>query len=246
VAFLAAITFLTAIPLPIKRSWEPRELADSRLFFPLVGLILGGILAGMDWAMRLLLPLPVASALLLAGWVLLTGGIHLDGLMDTCDGVFGGKDPSKRLEIMADPRVGSFGVAGGVLMLLVKWSCLAALAPSLHLPSLLAVPVFSRWGMVLAMALFPYVRAQGTGVALRSDSKLIPISAGAMCLGLSWLLLGRIGAGLAAGASVLAWGLGRWLMGLLGGLTGDTYGAINEVIEAAALVAIVAIANDFL
>ncbi len=245
-AFLAAITFLTAIPLPIRRSWEPRELADSRLFFPLVGLILGGILAGLDWVMRLLLPLPVASALLLAGWVLLTGGIHLDGLMDTCDGVFGGRDSARRLEIMADPRVGSFGVAGGVLMLLVKWSCLTTLAPSVRLLSLLAVPVFSRWGIVVATTLFPYVRTQGTGAAFRSDRKLIPIGAGAICLGLSWLLLGPIGAGLAAGASALAWGLGRWLMGLLGGLTGDTYGAINELIEAAALVAMVAIANGFL
>ena len=122
VAFVAAIQFLTISPAFIRRAFSPQELGRAVGFYPLVGLILGGILAGAYYILSQRFPTPVTVSLILTLWVILTGAIHLDGFLDTYDGLFGGSTPEKRLEIMRDERIGAFALAGAVLLFLTKFT----------------------------------------------------------------------------------------------------------------------------
>ena len=117
-AFLAAVQFLLISPAFIRRPFSAVELGAAVGFYPLVGLILGGLLVGIDWLAGWWFPPLVRSAIVLAAWVLLTGALHLDGFLDACDGLLGGFTPEKRLDIMRDERVGAYALSGGVLLLL--------------------------------------------------------------------------------------------------------------------------------
>ena len=231
--FLTAMAFLTALPVGPHQG----DFAASRAYFPLVGLLLGGLTAGLDVLLRLALPLPLTSALLLAALVVATRALHVEGFLDTCDGLLGGQTRRRKLEIMRDSRVGAFAVVGGVCLMLVKWTALAAVGPPLRLPSLLLFPCLSRWGMAVAMGLFPYARDQGLGAAFRPGhgGRRLAV-AGGLALAPSLILAGGAGLVLLAVATGLAWLLGWWMSRMLGGLTGDTYGAVNEILEVTVLV----------
>ena len=128
-AFLTAVQFLLVSPAFIKRPFTAQELGAAVGFYPLVGLILGGVLLAADYGLSFFMPPLVRAALVLALWVILTGALHLDGFLDACDGLFGGYSPETRLEIMRDERVGAFALAGGALLLLLKFSTLSAIPP---------------------------------------------------------------------------------------------------------------------
>src|SRR3712207_6097161 len=142
-------------------------------WFPAVGLLLGALLAAADLLLGRLLPRGLADVCVLVLLALLTGGLHLDGFMDTCDGLFSLRSPAERLAIFRDSRVGSFGVVGAATLLLLQWAALGALpgatAPLGPLPvppraaMLLATLVLARWAMVYAIVAFPYGRAEGLG-----------------------------------------------------------------------------------
>lgn len=235
-AFRVALGFLTILPVAPRQQSE-RAFVASRAFFSLVGLLLGGVLAGLDLLLRQALPIELVGALLLAALVVTTRALHLEGFMDACDGLLGGHTPEERLKIMRDPHVGAFAVGGGICLVLAKWAGLVALPPSARLAGLLLFPCLSRWGMSAAMAWFPYAREQGLGSAFGAGrGRWQLLVGGAVALGASLLLAGGAGALLLATATALAWLLGRWMSGPLGGLTGDTYGAINELLEVAVLV----------
>jgi len=178
--------------------------------------------------------------------VIVTRALHLDGLMDVCDGIFGGFTPERRLEIMRDSRVGAFGVVGGVTVLLLKYAALLSLLV-LAEPgkewALLLFPALSRWTMVVLLGVFPYVRAQGLGTPFHgSGIKISTTVAGLTALAAAVLLGGFAGLGLLLGAMALALFMG-WKMAL----TGDTYGATNEIIEMAViLVATVLVEHEWL
>lgn len=238
---LHALTFLTAIPFWSSSRDGAANLSASLPYFPLVGLALGGVLAVLDWAMAWALPIPLRSAIILLVLALLTGGLHLDGLMDTCDGLFGGKTRERKLEIMRDSAVGSFGAAGAFLLLLVQWSALASLEAEARMAALILFPAAGRWAMTLVVTLFPYARAEGTGRAFHGGIPryAIPLAAATTAV-TSAVIAGRLGgialyAIVTVAALLLGWGMARQL----GGLTGDTYGATNQVVEAVALVTIV-------
>src|SRR5574341_1897730 len=125
--FALAWRLLTIIPLPLIPPDSNRPAGLAAAYYPLVGLILGLLLAGADWGLSRFLPAGLESALLLALWAGLTGLLHLDGLMDSCDGLLPPRDPARRLEIMRDSRIGAFGAVGVVLLLLLKFNALAAL-----------------------------------------------------------------------------------------------------------------------
>src|ERR1019366_7911728 len=110
VGFMVALQFLTIAPPVIRRLFTPQEMGRAVGFFPIVGLILGGLLFGLDETLRLLWPPGISAALVLLAWVLLTGALHMDGFLDTCDGLFGGHTSEERLRIMKDERVGAFAV----------------------------------------------------------------------------------------------------------------------------------------
>ena len=114
-SFLAALGFLTGIPVG-RRAMEPDRLRRSSMFFPLVGLIIGLLLAGIDYGLGLVLPDILTSAIVVTLLVLLTGGLHFEGFVDCCDGLFGGHTRERRLEIMRDKSVGAYAVAGGALL----------------------------------------------------------------------------------------------------------------------------------
>ena len=157
--------------------------------------------------------------------------------MDTCDALMGGLERRRRLEILRDPHVGAFAVVGLVSLLLLKLTALAAL-PQMNRPVvLLLFPCLSRWGMLLVMELFPYIRREGLGTAFFENRGRWPLIGG-LCLALAAAigLAGTTGVLLFAVASVVSWAVGYWAARALGGLTGDIYGAVNETAETSVLV----------
>lgn len=228
-----AIGFLTVLPFAPSHSGP---MGPARAYFPLVGLGLGGILAGLDLAARQVLPLPAVGALLVAALLALTRAIHTEGFLDACDGVLGGRDREARLEILRDSRVGAFAVVGGASLLLLKWTLLMGIPDADRTTLLVLFPCLSRWGMVATMGVFPYARAQGLGTAFQAGASwhqiLLALATAALA---GWLLLGIAGILLLGCTTVVALGLGWWFKRMLGGMTGDTYGATNEVGEVAVL-----------
>lgn len=239
-AFLAALRFLTVLPLPTSPP-SPEELAHAPGYFPLVGFLIGLALAVLDAALRLFLPDSVVAALLIVALLAITGGLHIDGLADTCDGVFSNATPEERLEIMRDSCTGSFGVAGVATVLLVQYAALTNIAPGGRAEALVLMATLSRWAMSYALAAFPYARASGLGAPFRQGPPhwlgIATISCGLACL---LLLRGAWGLPLLVVVWAATWGLARLLLQRLPGLTGDTYGAINEAIQALVLLALVA------
>jgi adenosylcobinamide-GDP ribazoletransferase len=236
---LAAVQFLTVAPAVVRRPFRAAELGRAVGWFPLVGLLLGGVLAALDGALGLLFPPAVKAALVLAAWALATGVLHLDGLLDSCDGLFGGRTPEARLRIMRDERVGAFAVIGGVFAVLLKYAALAALPG--RTPALVVAPVLGRWGMALAIVAFPYARAEGLGRAMKDHAGRREATLASATAALAAMLIGR-GAGLTALvlAGAVTWLGGRWVLRRLPGFTGDVYGALCEVLEILALLVFVA------
>jgi adenosylcobinamide-GDP ribazoletransferase len=235
--FWIALQFLSSLPIRLPGMPAPQELGRSLLFYPLVGLLFGGILWGLNWLM-LGAPLLLHAALLLTVWVLLSGALHLDGLADSADAWLGGfGDRERTLTIMKDPRSGPMAVVTLVLVLLLKFAALLALIEQQHALALIIVPLLGRSALLGLFLTTPYVRAGGLGQALADH---LPRSAGKRVLAVSGLACVLI-AGLSGFfALVLAVVLFAWLRRVmlrrLGGTTGDTAGALLELLEVAMLV----------
>lgn len=251
----AAFQLLSRFPVPVAIPYEEKVLRRSVVCYPLVGLGIGLALTGAGWVLGLLLPPVPAAAILTALWFALTGGIHLDGLMDTADGILSHRSREEMLAIMKDSRVGAMGAAVCVLHLLVKFALLEGLLETgwREAAGLLpAAAVWSRWVMAASVAWWPYARSGGGMGAMLSGfggRQLVPCSMLAAVLSTAaGAVLGFGGAGLLEGGltalalGVPALGFGSLvasrLAGKLGGLTGDTYGAVNELTESALLLAI--------
>ena len=246
-AFLAALTFLTLVPAGGSRMFTQREISVSRGFYPLVGLLIGLLLVALERGATALFSQPLTAAVLLVALLVITRGLHFDGFMDVCDGLFGGYTRERRLEIMRDSHVGSFAVAGGTALLILKYGALVSL---LSIPgagkawALLAFPMLSRWSMVILLQAFPYVREAGLGSPFHGEGGKPWIAAGFALLvtaGVSIGLGGIGGAAIMIGVSLPAALLGWTMTRILGGLTGDIYGATNELAEATVLIAAVAL-----
>jgi adenosylcobinamide-GDP ribazoletransferase len=227
--FLGALQFLTRLPVPT----GAYRLEASVPWLPVVGLLLGAILAVVDLGLRWLEAGPLLASTLLVVLLLgLSGALHADGLMDTSDAVFAHATPERRLEIMRDPRVGSFGVVALVAVVAIKIAALDALPATAWTVMLLLAPMLGRWSIVLVATAFPYGREAGLGAPLKAAATMrmlglatiVPLVACALGGAPGWL------SAVVAAAAALA--IGRWLMRLLPGLTGDCYGAICEVVEA--------------
>ncbi len=240
----AALQFLTVVPPLVRRTFTPEEVGRSVGWFPLVGLLLGGLLAGLNWCLGLAFPPGMTAALLLVAWVLLTGALHIDGLLDSCDGLFGGHTPDARLRIMRDERAGAFAVIGGILTLLVKYAALSG-NPD-RLAALLVAPVVGRWAIALALVVFPYGRAEGLGRAMKdhAGAAQLVLASAVTCAAAAAVALLVPGAWRAALAiplgGLIAWAGGRFVLRRLPGLTGDVYGALCVLVEVAVLLLFVA------
>lgn len=243
-ALIRALRFLTVIPVPGRESEGPVALGRAAGWFPVVGLMLGSALAVAALATDALFPPLVAAALLVTGWKVATGGIHLDGLADSLDGLAGG-DAARRLAIMRDSRIGVFGAAGLVLLCLLAVTALAALSPSLRLRALVLAPVIGRVAPLLAGAwLAPATPGQGLGAAFAAGVSrwvgLVHVAAGgALAAG----LLGIWGVAVVAAAWGVALLAAAFVARRLGGLTGDVLGAVVEVAELGTLLGAAAAAH---
>lgn len=230
-----AVGFLTVLPVGPVHSGP---MSAARAYFPLVGLGLGGLLAGLDLAASQVLPPPVVGALLVAGLLVLTRALHTEGFLDSCDGLLGGRDRESRLAILRDSHVGAFAVVGGVSLVLLKWTLLVGIPETERIGLLVLFPCLSRFAMVATMYAFPYARSSGLGTAFQVGTGWrqlgVALVTAAVAAG---LLLGIAGMVLLAIATGVALGLGIWFRRLLGGMTGDTYGATNEVAEVTVLLA---------
>lgn len=234
---ILAITFLTRLPIPIPKNITDRDMGSSTPFFPLVGIIIGFMLVGVDRLFSIIFPPIVVNAIIFVSLIIITGGLHLDGLMDTCDGIFSGKDRERILEIMRDSRVGAFGVLGAIVIVVLKLSLLNVLPEGNRYNALLIFPMLARWAMVLGVTMFPYARkTPGLGVSFTDYAKksyiiwsILPVFIVSIPL-LSWLSFPII-----IFMGFVAWLLGKWFSNKIGGLTGDTYGAICEITEVFAL-----------
>jgi len=235
VSFLAAIQFLTSIPIPGKRELSPETLGRATAWFPVVGLIIGLVLAALNWLLLLILPPSVVNALLIASLVLLTGAMHLDGLADTCDGIAGHKTVEERWKVMHDSRTGVFGVVGIVLILLVKYVTLNNIPPVFMTAVLILMPVVSRWAMVYAIYVYRYARPSGLGTAFKQATRWPQFTAATIItLAVSVALMpwfSLAGLLIMSGILIITTALAFYFRYKFAGLTGDTYGAINELAE---------------
>ncbi|UVE16531.1 adenosylcobinamide-GDP ribazoletransferase [Pseudomonas sp. LS44] len=230
-ALLIAVQFLTRLPVRLPGMPEPQQLGRSLLWYPLVGLLLGGALCGLHWLLKDT-PALLQAALLLAMWVLATGALHLDGLADTADAWVGGMgDRQRTLAIMKDPYCGPVGVVVLVLLLLLKFAALVVLLEHDQWPALLLAPWLARALLPLLFLSTPYVRAGGLGQALAEHlpRRELPWLVGAQVLAM--LLFGWPAVFILLGAGLLLIGLRRALLTRLGGTTGDTAGALVELSE---------------
>lgn len=236
-SLLIALQFLTAIPVKVSGEIGSKEFGRAMAWFPAVGLFLGGVLALADLATRAFLPPAVSAAIVLALWVLLTGALHLDGLMDCCDGLLAARDPEKRLAILRDTHMGAFAVVGAICALLIKFALLLEFPASGRTAALLAVPALARAAMVYAARAHPYARpGPGLGQLFRDGLSWRQVAmAAAAAIAVALMALGVAGLALVAAVwlmtAIIAW----WVQRRIPGLTGDVYGAINELTEIGAL-----------
>lgn len=238
--FWIALQFLSSLPISLPGMPKPQELGRSLLFYPLVGVLFGAVLMALN-ALLSGAPLMLHAALLLTAWVLLSGGLHLDGLADSADAWLGGfGDRERTLSIMKDPRSGPIAVVTLILVLLLKFTALLALIESQSSIALLLAPVIARGAMLGLFLGTPYVRAGGLGQALadhlpRSIARQVLLIGAVGCV----LVAGFAGLYALAAAAVCFFWLRRLMLKRLGGTTGDTAGALLELLEVAVLLALV-------
>ncbi|CAN7215155.1 adenosylcobinamide-GDP ribazoletransferase [Phenylobacterium sp. LjRoot164] len=232
--FLCAVQFLTRVPTPALAGFEPDWISRSARYFPLVGLLVGGVSAAVFWGASQLWTGALPALLAIGVGVLVTGAFHEDGLADTCDGLGGGGSPERRLEIMKDSRIGTYGALGLGLVLATKAAALATLPAGLGAWTLVAAHAGGRGASVLAMRALAYVRDIDGGKWKPAPSDLgfwevlAAVTFAALPLALS--PAGVVFQGLLAGA-LLALMLALVARRLLGGYTGDVLGAIEQVFE---------------
>ena len=248
-AFLAAVQFLTLAPVRLRAQPSDAQLGSSLLFYPRVGALLGGALSLLA-ALCANLPPLVTAALLLAALSLASGGLHLDGLADSCDALAGGGDRERALAIMRDPRCGALGAAAVGVVLIAKFAAFAALASAAAAGAtatavaIIAAVTAARAAVIALYLSADYVRPAGLGAAMAAN---LPRAAGVAVLAVTAIAIaaacvaggGGLGAAAAMlGAAAVAFMVCRRLMvARIGGATGDTTGATVETVETATLLA---------
>jgi adenosylcobinamide-GDP ribazoletransferase len=234
-----AYTASCVTTLPFLEKVQERRKSPSGLaiYLPAVGLIIGLILAALAWSLSALHVNQLLTGVVLSiAWLIVTGGIHLDGLMDTADGIFSHQGRERMLEIMKDSRVGNFGVMSGFVVLILKCACLSSIPTTLLPVVLLLQPIWSRWCEVLAIGGYPYLRREGLGKVWHDTTKssdvllalFVPfvVSAALLVFGFTEVLV------LSFATVAVGWASAYYFNKRLEGHTGDTYGATVELSEA--------------
>lgn len=241
--FLTAFQFLTIIRISKGLDITGEKLGESMAYFPLVGLLLGFVLALFNVILLRILPGPVVDGILIITLIICTGALHLDGLTDTIDGLAGGDTKEEILQIMRDSNTGAIGVVGLTMLLLLKYVSLMSIPVEIKNQVLIAMPVISRCSMVQVSFFADYARS-GPGIGLpfayHVGRKEFLIAVTTTFL-LSLILLGAKGVAVITIIGVSTWGLITFYKKKIGGVTGDTFGATNEINEVLALIVILAL-----
>ena len=240
---LLAGRFLTRAPLPDPGPASVDDRARAILFYPVIGLLLGAMLALLLWMLSAFgAPAAAVAALVLGVWVWGTGALHLDGLADCADAWVGGLGSRERtLSILKDPHAGSMAVVALVVVLLGKWAALSGLAaaPGSAALTLVCIPALARAQILLLALTTDSAQATGMGAALQ---QALPRRLAWLTLAATWLgtglLLGSAGLAAVVVSSAVFWAWRRTMLIRLGGFTGDTAGALVELTETGALLAL--------
>ena len=237
-AFWIGLQFLTRISIVKQDNWTEGDFGKSVKFFPLIGAVLGIVYAAIVFIMYFWLPekgveLPrhVRSVIMLITPLLLTGGLHCDGFMDTMDGLFSGRSRERMLEIMKDSRVGSNGVVGFGLLVVVEWAIILDMPSAFLVQAFFVMPIISRLMMVGAIKLYPYARPEGMGKAFVKHSESWSLMFAAVSTAVLLFPTGFNGLVAAFAAGMFAVFFSGYAVKRLGGLTGDLYGAITTLTE---------------
>jgi adenosylcobinamide-GDP ribazoletransferase len=236
--FFTALQFFTRLPIPRWVGFEPHWLNQASRYFPLVGLVVAAIAAGVYALAIRLFPAPVAVLLSTAAGIYATGAFHEDGFADVCDGFGGGMTPERVLDIMKDSRIGAYGAIGILLLLMLKCAALAQLSPGAVIAALLVAHPLSRLMATALIWRLDYARAEGKAkplahkmsgaeFAFAAASALLPALAAGWSGALPW---SGIAAGALAAALATAW-LARKFVRRIQGYTGDCLGAVQQLTE---------------
>jgi adenosylcobinamide-GDP ribazoletransferase len=202
--------------------------------YPFVGLILGAVLTTTHSLFQIVLSPLLSAALIVVMWAFLTGGLHLDGWADCCDALPATVTRERRLEILKDPRLGSFGGVGLVLLLMLKFAAIASLPRGSA--ALILAPTLGRWAIVNVAAMFPLARPDGMAAHFRAGLSRRELTWVSLTVALVCGVVGWGGLVAFVAAAIAAVAFGRWASLRLGGVTGDVYGATCELVECVALV----------
>ena len=244
-SFLVGLQFLTRIRIVRQTVWTAEDFGRSTRFFPLVGLVLGICYALAAWILVSVLGMrALTAALLLILPLLLTGGLHADGFMDTADGVFSGRERERKLEIMKDSRVGSFGVVAFVLLMFLQFALLLDMSLPLLVPVFFVMPIIGRMAMVLAVSCFPYARADGMGKTFADMADRGTVAIAAVTTSVLVIPIGLLATLALVLGIVFALLFCRWMTTILGGVTGDVYGAATVLTETIVL-AVCSLASSY-
>ena len=228
--FLIGLQFLTRFKIVRQEVWPDDQFGASVAYFPLVGLVIGIFLALLYWLTAGWFDSFLMAVLLVLAEMTITGGLHADGFMDTCDGYFSGRSRERMLEIMKDSRVGAEGIVGFVFLVLIKIGLYMNISGPLW-PLLIIMPMISRWLMSWTIVRFPYARPQGMGKAFADNAPAYTLQVATACL----LLAIGVGGFKSILPIIFAFGWMQWVnvhfVRKLGGVTGDTYGAVTETSE---------------
>jgi adenosylcobinamide-GDP ribazoletransferase len=235
-SFLLALQFLTVLPLKVKQ-FSGKKMAWALIYFPVVGLLLGGILVCLNISLSALGVFSITTNIILVvGLIILSGGMHLDGLADTTDAFLSGKEKKEMLEIMRDSHIGVMGVLSLLSIILLKIGLLSSFVTAVKPAVLILICILSRWSAVLGMYLFPYARQEGkakpfiAGMSLRIflTSTLITFIFAFVVMGIEGLIA-------LLAASIFTYLFGRFAGKKINGITGDTLGAAMELTEVVVL-----------
>ncbi|OGS21629.1 MAG: cobalamin 5'-phosphate synthase [Elusimicrobia bacterium RIFOXYA2_FULL_39_19] len=232
-SFLSAMEFLTVLPLRAPVFSIPRSI----VYFPIAGLLIGFLLVAVHYVSAFLFNKLIADAILLITLIAVSGALHLDGLADTIDGIFGGKSADDALKIMSDEHIGTFAVAGLICYLLLKFLFINQLPETVLYPGIILMCVLGRYAMAYLVVNGAPAKTDGLGNSYIGSIKLTVflITAG-ITLFISIAVLGFMGMFVFLFITFFVYFLNRYFVNKIGGLTGDTIGAANEVIELSVLV----------
>ena len=241
--FLAALQFLTIFPVRINKMKEPdRELGESMAFFPVVGLLIGISTAILNYFLSHLMSENLVNIFLIIWMAIITGGLHLDGFADTCDGIFSWRsDKNEILRIMRDSRIGTMGVIGIFIILLLKYELLSNISGREKYIALILMPVFGRFSQVVSAFALPYAReTSGAASFIRHLNIRTLISSAVLFLIITTPVWFPKAFFIDLVSLIILVPLLLFFNKKLGGITGDVLGAINEIIEIIVLLVVYA------